>query len=234
VSENASFKLSGGALKIIALVTMIIDHFTAIFINPYYNYGLYFAGRAIGRIAFPIYCFLLVEGYFHTRNVKKYLVRLFVFALISEIPFDLAFHKQLIYFGAQNVFFTLSLGLLLVWAIDLSSAKESLYEQRLIRLITALFVLGCAYYFNVDYNVYGILLVYLFYLTHKSIAKSVYVAVGFNLFLGLLNGNVQFFGILSGLFILLYNGKKGVSLKYFFYIVYPVHLLVFYIIHQFI
>src|SRR5690554_6284341 len=87
-------------LKILALTTMIIDHYGAILQS---NILIY---RIIGRLAFPIYCFLLVEGYFNTSNVKNYAKRLFIFALISEIPFDLVFYGQ-IGFEHQNIFFTL-------------------------------------------------------------------------------------------------------------------------------
>ncbi|MFA7532979.1 MAG: TraX family protein, partial [Tissierellaceae bacterium] len=87
-------------LKLIALTSMIIDHYGAIFHGDVILY------RIIGRLAFPIYAFLLVEGYFHTRNVKKYGLRLFIFALISEIPFDYAFYGGLS-FVHQNIFFTL-------------------------------------------------------------------------------------------------------------------------------
>jgi hypothetical protein len=80
--------MSGLALKIVALSTMIIDHYGAIFQNDIIIF------RIIGRLAFPIYCFLLVEGYYHTSNVKKYAARLLVFAFISEIPFDLAFFGE--------------------------------------------------------------------------------------------------------------------------------------------
>ena len=122
--------ISGSTLKIIALVTMLTDHIGAAIIEPvliqkaermHIQWGsysdlilidktlgtAYIAMRYIGRIAFPIFCFLLVEGFLHTRNVRRYAFRLFLFALISEIPFDLAFHHQLFCMDYQNVFFTL-------------------------------------------------------------------------------------------------------------------------------
>jgi hypothetical protein len=88
-------------LKTLALFTMVIDHYGAIFQSDIIIY------RIIGRLAFPIYCFLLVEGYFHTSNIKKYAARLLIFAFISEIPFDLAFFGH-VGFEHQNIFFTLS------------------------------------------------------------------------------------------------------------------------------
>ena len=89
-------------LKVLALITMIIDHYGAIFQNDIITF------RIIGRLAFPIYCFLLVEGYLHTSDVKQYAKRLLLFALISEMPFDLAFYNKL-GFTHQNIFFTLFL-----------------------------------------------------------------------------------------------------------------------------
>ena len=130
-------KLSTFTLKLIAIITMVIDHTGAIFFPD--QMWL----RAIGRIAFPIFVFLLVEGLFNTSNIKKYLTRLGIFALISEIPFDMAFYKAR--FGVdfltdlkgatqdmqildlfirrlikhQNIFFTLFLGLLAIYLMKL-------------------------------------------------------------------------------------------------------------------
>ena len=131
--------ISGSTLKLIAIITMLIDHTAATILdNTLYARGfdkldqsdsqafmdfisdnalLYSADmmmRLIGRIAFPIFCFLLVEGFLHTRNQWKYAGRLAVFALISEIPFDLAFHKTAFYLQYQNVFFTLLIGLMVL------------------------------------------------------------------------------------------------------------------------
>lgn len=123
--------LSGSTLKWIALLTMLIDHMGAVLLEcgvvQAYNLNLptafsyetslfFFQAdriiRQIGRISFPIFCFLLVEGFHYTSNRKKYALRLFLFALLSEIPFDLALQGTVLEFGYQNVMFTLLFGFL--------------------------------------------------------------------------------------------------------------------------
>lgn len=93
-------------LKIIALITMIIDHLGTMFFEEY------FILKIIGRITFILYAFMLVEGCFHTKNIRRYLSKLFLWALISEIPFDLANYGVLFNFGHQNIFWTLFLSAL--------------------------------------------------------------------------------------------------------------------------
>ena len=117
---------SGSTLKLIAIITMLIDHIGAAVIarlliagqGSELLYKIYYAMRAVGRVAFPIFCFLLVEGFFYTGSRKKYALRLFGFALLSEIPFDLAFSGKILEFGYQNVFFTLLIGLLTIMLFD--------------------------------------------------------------------------------------------------------------------
>jgi hypothetical protein len=129
--------ISGSTLKLIAIFTMLIDHTAATILEKtlmargmgllnttdtvalaqFYAengliYAIYMIMRLIGRIAFPIFCFLLVQGFLHTRNVTKYAIRLALFAAISEIPFDLAFNNKILEYSHQNVFFTLLIGLL--------------------------------------------------------------------------------------------------------------------------
>ena len=125
--------LSGSTLKIIAVITMLTDHIGAgilgriITMQGIYSgsvYNVYTVMRYIGRLAFPIFCFLLVEGFMHTHNVKKYASRLFVFALISEIPFDLFVSGRIVDTSAQNVYFTLLIGLICMWACDMSEESE--------------------------------------------------------------------------------------------------------------
>ena len=84
-------KISGYRLKYIALFSMFLDHIGAIG-KAFLSKNVYFLLRAVGRLSFPLFCFILAEGFFHTKNRKKYQQRLFIFALLSEIPYDLAFH----------------------------------------------------------------------------------------------------------------------------------------------
>lgn len=226
--EEKKWGLSGGTLKIIALVSMIIDHATAVFVN-YYDYEvLYNMGRCIGRLAFPLYCFLLVEGFCYTRNVKKYCVRLFLFAIISEVPFDLVFFRRVIYMGHQNVFFTLLLGILLIWNMDrILKKKNSNWIGNVLNVIGAIVVYVLSSYIYSDYGVYGVLLIALFYLFRGNKGKVAASNIGFNFIFSV--GSIrQLAGVCSVPIIALYNGKKGVSLKYFFYLIYPLHLLLFY------
>ena len=105
--------LTGSTLKIIAMIAMLIDHIgAAVLVRVIRStgdmslYEGYTILRKIGRIAFPIFCFLLVEGFIHSSDKKKYALRLGIFALLSEVPFDLAFQSKVVGFEYQNVFFT--------------------------------------------------------------------------------------------------------------------------------
>ena len=201
---------------------MIIDHYGAIFHS---DIDLY---RIIGRLAFPIYCFLLVEGYFHTKDVKKYAKRLFIFALVSEIPFDFAFYNK-IEFMHQNVFFTLFIGLITMYFLDNKEEKYN-FSRRAI-LITS--VLSSILLF-VDYNFIGIIYILSFYFT-KNYTKSKRLAlVSLVIFLTnllFINGNQQFC-LFAIPIIYFYNGKLGWKnkiIQILFYLAYPLHLIVFYI-----
>ena len=186
--------------------------------------------RDIGRIAFPIFCFLLVEGFLHTSDVKKYEVRLGMFALISEIPFDLAVinHKMYSYMSHQNVFFTLLLGLMVMIAfryIECTIPAGSAWQWTLY-----LFCMGAgagiAYLFKTDYSYKGIVCIMVIYLFRT---KRIWQCAA---------GALSFFwelpAPLAFIPIYFYNGKRGLRMKYFFYAFYPVHLLVLYIIAHYI
>ena len=210
-------------LKIIALTSMIIDHYGAIFQSGVDIY------RIIGRLAFPIYAFLLVEGYTHTRNVKKYASRLLLFALVSELPFDLAFYGGL-GFIHQNIFFTLFIGLILIYLLDNKEGKYNFNKNLLI--LGAFFI---ALLTSVDYSFVGIIYILIFYYTKefpqpKKIYNQGLMILLTNLFT---LGFRQQFALLALPLIYFYNGKLGPNNKFlqvFFYAAYPLHLIIFYVL----
>lgn len=215
LSQN--FGISGSTLKLIAIITMLIDHIGGI-LFPQYIFL-----RIIGRLAFPIFCFLLVEGFLHTHNVSHYALRLGLFALISEIPFDLAIYHIPFYPYHQNVFFTLFIGLLVL--ISLKKFQDRPFIQLMAFILGAVLALQC----NVDYSVFGIALIVLIYL-YRLHHNFIIFTLGF-VFLNMFSKGIQCFGALAILPIALYNGKRGLSLKYAFYIFYPAHLLLLYFIY---
>lgn len=244
--EEKKFGLSGSTLKWIAIITMLIDHIGAsiltkqlLYMNWYpddfggvtqefiaqYN-NLYYimrATRIIGRIAFPIFCFLLVEGFLRTKDLKKYLSRMTLFALLSEIPFDLIFSGELIYWGYQNVMITLLIGMLTMYVCKVIEEK---IPDRVGRFVAwgACFALGAvvADLLKTDYGAKGIIpIMVLYFLRHFKL----YQMIG-----GALSFVWELPAPLSFLFIGFYNGKRGMKMKYFFYLFYPLHLLLLYLI----
>lgn len=240
--------ISGSTLKMIAVITMFIDHFAAAILSRYmaklgltdtvmtdqaaFNqwtsqnsslYMTYFVMRMIGRIAFPIYCFLLIEGFEHTRNRIKYAGRLLLFAAISEIPFDLLFNGHVLEFGYQNVFFTLFFGLVSMMAIQyIDESGLSPMVKTLCRLASAGCCMFCAQMIYTDYAAIGIFCILVLYFFRKN--KKQQVIAGCVAFLW------EFTAPLAFVPIWFYNGARGWKLKYFFYLFYPLHLLLLYII----
>lgn len=215
-------------LKVLALITMAIDHTGAV-LFPQTEIL-----RIIGRISFPIFCFLIAQGYKHTSNVKKYLLRLLAFAFLSEIPFDLAFGHKFLEFSDQNVFFTLFLGLLAIFMLD------RFRSQPYIGLPAAAGLCAVAEVLNTDYGWYGVALILAFYILDKQRGLA-WVLLGILTFvkcsvsaflLGYGMGSfIQIFALLAIFPLSTYNGKKGeYSLKGLFYGFYPVHLLLLYFI----
>ena len=207
---------SSSALKIIAVITMFIDHF---------GYGLvywsdervsyYQLCRDIGRIAFPIYCFLLVEGFYYTKSRIRYACNLLIFGILSELPFNWFIGNQLWVPDYQNVFFTLLLGLLAIWAM------EKLWGKWPLMCLPLAAAMGAAYLLHTDYDYKGVLLIAVLYLLRS------YPLPRF--FAGALCIYWEWKAIFAWIPITLYNGKrgwmKGPVLKYLFYIFYPAHLL---------
>ena len=204
-------------LKCIAIASMALDHTGAVL------YPSQIWLRCLGRIAFPIFCFLIVEGFFHTHDVRWYMGRLGVFALISEIPYDLAFRGVPLEYDHQNVFFTLLIGIGMVVLLERN-------RERPVKAVILLLAMWLAVLIRSDYNFRGVLLIFVFYIFHESRWLAV-TAGGFWNFL--YQGVIQKYGVLSVLPLALYNGERGRKMKYFFYIFYPAHLLLLYGISRF-
>lgn len=204
-------------LKCIAIVSMALDHTGAVL------YPSQIWLRCLGRIAFPIFCFLIVEGFFHTHDVRRYMGRIGVFALISEIPYNLAFRGVPLEYAHQNVFFTLLIGIGMMVLLERN-------REWPVKAVILLLAMWLAVLIRSDYNFRGILLIFVFYIFHES--RWLAVTAG-GLWNFLYQGVIQKYGVLSVLPLSLYNGERGRKMKYFFYIFYPAHLLLLYGISRF-
>lgn len=218
--------LSTFTLKMIAVITMTIDHIGAVLLPQYLIL------RVIGRLAFPIYSFLVVNGFRHTKDVKKYIIRLGSFAIISEIFFDLAAYGKIFYVSHQNVFFTLTIGLVMITLID-NFRQGAIIAHRYMNMVTETVIVlmagMIATLLSTDYSFCGILMIYGFYTFECSKMTGALWQMIINI---VLIGGIQSYAIVALPFIYLYNGKSGIKCKWLFYIYYPAHLLVLYIIQR--
>jgi len=223
--------LSGSALKVLAMGLMLIDHLAAFywrmapqFMQPLFAIGhkpvsAYLLMRLVGRLAFPVFAFLLVEGFVHTSNRRRYGVSLFVFALISEVPWNLV-HVGAWHYPSQNVLFTLLLGFLGLCAIaDLRG------RRRAVALVGLLVV---SIFLRADYGCSGYGFILLLYVLRR---QPVLQAVIGSCVLG-----SRWIAGLAFIPINMYNGQRGFirgSLsKYIFYVFYPLHLFVIYLLRS--
>lgn len=229
---NRSWRINGGSLKLIAMITMLIDHFGAAFLIFYMNIGdnhmkyyqLYSIVRRIGRISFPIFIFLLVEGLYHTKNIWKYLARLALFCILSEIPFDLAFRRQIFDWQNQNVFFTLLVGLA---ATALMQYKNKFFKNAPFlnvpaNILIAIAAMLLADFLKTDYGWAGVLAILTAYWLHSFDLQMWAVC----LVLFFFSSDLELYTLFCIPFIEHYNGKKGHLPKWMPYLFYPVHLLI--------
>ena len=259
--EQVQF-LTGNSLKMIAVMAMVIDHTCKIvlqwLLSNYWgvmvdtgklsweqfekiDYFIRFDLQSIGTIAFPLFCFLLAEGFQHTRNKKRYIGLMLVFALISEIPFDIGFFSSYslmegtfpFYWEYQNVFFTLFLGLLTLVFLERLSCKSEIRTEKIKSVILQVICVAAlalvAELIRCDYGMQGILFIAVFYVCRN---QRIYQVLLFLLaYMGATGNQPPLCTLLACLLILLYNGKRGkLKLKYFFYVFYPAHILVLYLI----
>ena len=209
--------MSSFVLKIIACLTMLIDH-TAIVFSDHLPYGLYMVLRGVGRSAFVIFCFLIAEGFIHTRSRGRYALRLGLFALLCEIPFDLLFYGQVLSFSHQNVYLTLLLGLLGLWGYTALREKGMPVIGLLCPAVCALM----AELLRADYGAGGVWLIAVLYLLREH---KLWQGAAVLVLLFWMGDWLQAFGIVGWLLCLTYNGRRGPNIKYAFYAFYPLHML---------
>lgn len=224
--------ISGSVLKLIAVVAMVVDHTamvllasnvqanTTLFSVLGYDISLYQIMRNfIGRIAFPIFCFLLVEGYTHTKDKGKYLKTLVLFAILSELPWRLA-HGDILY-PSTNVYFTLVLGFCGIALIDTGRSSD-----RLLLLVKMGVLLYVALAFSPDYSYRGVLFIIAMYVMADYPWFKILSCA-----LILPNGPIAALAFIP---ISLYNGKRGFiqgkAGKYIFYAIYPVHFMILWVL----
>ncbi|MCH5198687.1 MAG: hypothetical protein J1E34_07245 [Oscillospiraceae bacterium] len=253
--------ISSSTLKIIAISAMLLDHIAAAFEDQLsgtlfcFSVGGLPLPRLIGRIAFPIFAFLIAEGASRTKNIYKYMLRLLIFAFISEIPFDLAlFHTPLneVLFETehQNVFFTLLLGLLAIYAFQMFQ-KIRLEVLSFPILLILSFIAETL--LKTDYGAMGVICIFLLYVFLHAPGAAKHIGITLTLLLlpfiikssaskpgnyiyfntMLYYNSFEIYAVLALPFILLYNGEKGKKLnKYFFYGFYPGHLAIIWVIYK--
>lgn len=246
-SASKNFELTAAVLHIIAMTLMLMDHLWATLL-PAREWL-----TCAGRVAFPIFAFMAVEGYFHTRSFKKYILRMLLFAVLSEIPFDLMYGGTWFYPVHQNVLWTFLLSLLGVWLMEQvrKKGKTWMYLLVCVLVVPAGLVLGTLC--MVDYYGVGVLTVFVFYFLHgrKWWCFLGQLAALYWLNVELLGGlmyPVQLFGmefelcqqglaLLALIPIWLYRGRQGYHSKpfqYLCYVFYPVHMLLLVVVLNFI
>ena len=238
MKNKLNIEITSMWLHIFAMIVMLCDHLWATVIPG--NDWL----TCLGRLAFPVFAFMTVEGYFHTSNFKKYMQRLFIFALISEIPFNLMMGSSWIYWIHQNVLWTFIISLSLIQLLEkVKNKKLWLRILTLFEVLIASVILGIITF--CDYNVAGILIVLTFYIFR---GKKWWCYLGQMICMYYINcemlGGLEYvidilgrswhiprqsFAMLALIPIWLYNGKQGYYNKYIkalYYWFYPVHIFI--------
>lgn len=216
--------LNGAQLKYIAFLSMLIDHVNNGIVAPLLDGKgalLYISNifSILGRIAFPIFIFFVVEGFFKTKNTKKYLINLILFGIIAEVPFDIFTSKVFYNPNWNNIMFTLALCLVTVWIIDELKGKvknKFLWYGISVVIVMAFGLLSML--LSLDYDYHAIILAYVFYIFYDRPVMS--AAIGY---ISIIKELYSFLGFAM---TITYNGKRGKQYKWFNYLFYPVHLLI--------
>lgn len=215
--------LNNTQIKWLAILSMTIDH-TAIILQHHIPDNLYEIMRHIGRPAYPIFIYMLVEGFFRTHNRKKYLTKLLLFACLSEPACDLMDFMKPVNFNSQNVLFGLSLGIIAMMLLETNTLPGI--------LITCILPI-IAQATHIEYGGFGILTICTMYYVAKENKGYLQNAKAFQLLLGFtpliiysINYPTELYFLFVIPILLCYNGEKGSGNRYFFYIYYPLHKLI--------
>ncbi len=248
--------MSSHAIRLFACITMLCDHIG--YCMQAYGVGDFELAsilRTGGRLAMPLFAFLIAEGFKKTHNVFLYMLRVLLAALVSEIPFDLMSTGRISHHGSQNVMFTLLLGLLALYVVDLAKKSKSKH-LKCYAFIPVLLICYAAHRLSSDYGFYGVLLILLFYfLDTSSLESRIWYLPALAIFasryilMAYWNGTsvsawgtTQLYVIFCIVPILLYNGKKGFTpkskagrslQKTGFYLFYPAHMTALYFIFHY-
>ena len=225
-SDNKGL-LNRNILKVIALVAMTLDHI-GLQLFPQHSFL-----RIIGRLAFPIFAYMIAEGCFYTRSRRRYLATIAIVALICQLVYFFAMHSLY-----QCIFVTFTLSILLIYSLDNFLNKRNT-SSLFLALLAYVFVIFITEYmpkilsktdFYVDYGFFGVFLPVIVYFSNGRITKLL-SATACIVILAVLNGGAQWYSLLAIPLLALYNGEKGkYNLKWLFYIYYPLHLVAIYFV----
>lgn len=241
-----SWGISQNTLKLIAIIFMFIDHIGAFLLYPYILksgssnstnlYEIYMGMRIAGRIAFPLFIFCIVEGVEKTKHPMKYFYLLGTFALVSEIPFNLCESGNVMDLGKSNVFFTLFAGVGILLCVQGIFLKDSRIK---ISVAFPLTVIGLVFgfLFGFDYGGIGVCAIVLagifnLGMDFKYQRRKNFIVILIITIILFFMGQTERYAILAIPIALMYNGQRGRSLKYFFYVFYPAHLMVLFVIRM--
>ncbi len=231
MQKTIKFGLSNNALKIIAMASMLIDHVGLILFPQHQIF------RIIGRIAFPIFAYMIAEGCFYTRKRKKYLLMIAGLGIMCQLVSTITTGSLY-----QNILITFTLAIITIFSIDNFLKKKNMPSFLLMALTVAsvIFVSYVApiifesHGFKVDYGIWGVLLPVFVYFSPTKMLKIFFTTLILAIRIFLVS-KLQLFALLAIPFLMLYNGKRGkLNMKYVFYIFYPAHLAILYLIKELI
>lgn len=242
--------LSAFWYKFIAVLTMLIDHASFVllplliawnFLDYTQFLDYYYLGRSIGRLSMPFFVFFVMEGYLHTRSKSRYILRMLLFGILSEPFFDQAFLQSWFDMTDQNVMFSFALALLALYTVEklTKRLKGNAYFTAGLSLFIYLAFALLASFFSVDYDYYPVITLAFMY--HFQEHRKILLPSLTFLILGVLRGDFGLFtfvyfivSLVVAFLLYFYNGKRGPNFKYFFYLFYPLHLLVLVILRSYL